>query len=189
MNVLNPLSSIKNDRLRFVVQFPQKHIMMIFHYLSTGKAYSIRILREDGKYYVHLIFDQKVESSHDFTNGCAGIDINPDNLAVTMVHPNGNYRMSKVFWMNGVNTLRANQRNGIIGNTIASAIEWVKSNGSETVAIEDLYFKNNLSKNTKINRMSSNFVYRQIITNLISTCVKAEISLIQVPAYYSSLIG
>lgn len=37
--------------------------------------------------------------------------------------------------------------------------------------------------------MSSNFVYRKIITTLISKCVKEEVSLAQVPAYYSSLIG
>ncbi|WP_284036140.1 hypothetical protein [Neobacillus sp. 114] len=189
MNVLNPLSSKRNDRLRFEVHFSEKHISTILAHLSTGNAYSIRILREDEKYYVHLTFDQKLQSSYDFSKGCAGIDINPDNLSVTIVHPNGNFRMSKVFWMNDVNNVRSDKRNWIIGNTIASVMEWVKSNGIEVIAIEDLYFKNDLSKNTKFNRMSSNFVYRKILTTLISKCIKEGISLAQVPAYYSSLIG
>jgi IS605 OrfB family transposase len=189
MKVLNPLSSKKNDRLCFEVQFSEKHIMTILSYLSSGQAYSVRILRENGKYYVHLTFFQRLISTYDFSNGCAGIDINPDNLAVTLVHPNGNFRLSKVFWMNDVNSIRADKRNGLIGNTVASVIKWVKSNGIEIIAIEDLYFKNDLGKNTKFNRMSSNFVYRKIITTLISKCVKAEVSLAQVPAYYSSLIG
>lgn len=189
MNVLNPLSSKKNDRLRFEVQFSDKHIMTILSHLSSGQAYSVRVIREDRKYYVHVTFDQKLESSYDFSNGCAGIDINPDNLAVTIVDLNGNFRLSKVFWMNDVNSVHADKRNWIIGNTVASAIEWVKSNGIKTIAIEDLYFKNDLSKNTKFNRMSSNFVYRKIITTIISKSIKEEISLAQVPAYYSSLIG
>ncbi|MDR6999643.1 hypothetical protein [Neobacillus niacini] len=46
-----------------------------------------------------------------------------------------------------------------------------------------------MSKNAKFNRMSSNFVYRKIITTLISKCIKEEVSLAQVPADYSSLIG
>jgi IS605 OrfB family transposase len=189
MNVLNPLSSKRNDRLRFEVQFSEKHILTILTHLLSGKAYSVRILRESGKYYVHITFDQKVESSNDFSKGCAGIDINPDNLAVTIVHPNGNFRISKVFWMNDVNSIRSNKRNWIIGNTIAAVFEWVTSFGIEIIAIEDLYFKNDLSKNPKFNRMSSNFVYRKIITILISKSIKAGVSLAQVPAYYSSLIG
>jgi predicted transposase len=189
MNVLNPLSTKRNDRLRFEVQFSEKHILTILTYLSSRKAYSVRILRENGNYYVHLTFNQQLESAYDFTNGCAGIDINPDNLAVTIVHPNGNFRVSKVFWMNDVNGVRSEKRNWIIGNTVASVIEWVKSFGIDIIAIEDLYFKNDLSKNTKFNRMSSNFVYRKIITTLISKSIKERVTLAQVPAYYSSLIG
>jgi predicted transposase len=189
MKVLNPLSSNKNERLCFEVQFSEKHILTIISYLSSEQAYSVRILRENGKYYVHLTFKQRLKSSYDFSNGCAGIDINPDNLAATIVHPNGNFRISKVFWMNDVNSVRAGKRNWMIGNTVTSVIEWVKSNGIEIIAIEDLYFNNDLSKNTKFNRMSSNFVYRKIITTLITKCVKEEVSLAQVPAYYSSLIG
>jgi predicted transposase len=189
MNVLNPLSSKRNDRLCFVVQFPEKHIMTILTNLSSGKAYSVRILREDGKYYVHLSFNQKLNSSYDFSKGCAGMDINPDNLAVTIVQPNGNFQTSKVFWMNDVNSVSAAKRDWIIGNTVTSVIDWVKSNGIEILAIEDLYFKNDFSKNTKFNRMSSNFVYRKIITTLISKCIKEKVSLAHVPAYYSSLIG
>jgi predicted transposase len=189
MNVLNPLSTKRNDRLRFEVQFSEKHILTILTYLSSRKSYSVRILRENGNYYVHLTFNQQLESAYDFTNGCAGIDINPDNLAVTIVHPNGNFRVSKVFWMNDVNGVRSEKRNWIIGNTVASVIEWVKSFGIDIIAIEDLYFKNDLSKNTKFNRMSSNFVYRKIITTLISKSIKERVTLAQVPAYYSSLIG
>ncbi len=189
MNVLNPLSSKRNDRLCFVVQFPEKYIMTILTNLSIGKAYSVRILREDGKYYVHLTFIQKLNSSYDFSKGCAGMDINPDNLAVTIVYPNGNFRTSKVFWMKDVNSVSSTKRDWMIGNAVTSAIDWVKSNGIEVLAIEDLYFKNDLSKNTKFNRMSSNFVYRKIITTIISKCIKEDVSLANVPAYYSSLIG
>lgn len=189
MNVLNPLSSKKNDRLSFDVQFSEKHILTILTYLSSGQAYSVRILREKSKYYIHVTFNQKLETSYDFSKGCAGIDINPDNIAVTIVHPNGNFHKSKVFWMEDINHGRTNKRDWIIGNTITSAVQWGKSFGIEVIAIEDLYFKNDLSKNAKFNRMSSNFVYRKIITTLISKCIKERVSLSQVPAYYSSLIG
>ncbi|MDR7079439.1 putative transposase [Neobacillus niacini] len=189
MNILNPLSSKRNDRLQFEVQFSEKHILTILNYLSSRKAYSVRILREYGKYYVHLTLNQQLEFAYDFTNGCAGIDINPDNLAVTIVHSNGNFRVSKVFWMNDVNCVRSEKGNWMIGNIVASVIDWVKSFGIDIIAIEDLYFKNDLSKNKKFNRMSSHFVYRKIITILISKSIKERVTLAQVPAYYSSLIG
>ncbi|WP_053367308.1 IS200/IS605 family element transposase accessory protein TnpB [Bacillus sp. FJAT-27245] len=189
MNVLNPLSSKKNDRLFFEVKFSEKHLFTILTHLASGQAYSVRILRENGKYYVHVTFNQPLSSTYDFSKGCAGIDINPDNIAVTIVHPNGNFRASKVFWMEDINHVHSNRRDWIIGNTVASAIGWLKLLGIETIAIEDLYFKNDLSKNAKFNRMSSNFVYRKIITTLISKCIKAGVSLAQVPGYYSSLIG
>jgi hypothetical protein len=116
------------------------------------------------------------------------LDINPDNLSVTIVYPNGNFRASKVFWIHNIHTVSANKRDWSIQNTIIEVIEWIKSYGIDALTIEELKF-HSPSGDKKYNRMASNFSYSSISKAIVSRCFKENIALLQVSAYYSSLIG
>ncbi len=136
--ILNPLSSKRGDRLRFNICFPEKLKLTIAAYLETGESYSIRLKRRNGKYEVHLTFEEELKVEPDFSNGLAGMDINPNNFSVAIIHPNGNFKTSKVFWMHDINTVSANKRDYIIQNTLHEVMSWIKSFGIDTLAIEKL---------------------------------------------------
>ncbi|ASS87613.1 hypothetical protein [Geobacillus stearothermophilus] len=188
MKVLNPLSGIRGNRLHFIVRFPDKFAAFIASYLETGEAYSVRIKRQNGKILVHFTVEHDIVAKPDFSKGVAGMDINPDNLAVTIVYPNGNFKASKVFWMHDVNTVRAEKRDTIIQNTLYEVVYWMKSFGVDTLVIEDLNFLQT-NKGSAFNRIASNFSYSNMIKSLLSVAYKENIALVQVDAYYSSFIG
>ncbi|MGH1260402.1 MULTISPECIES: hypothetical protein [Bacillus] len=186
--ILNPLSAKRNDRLRFTVRFPEKFVHTIASYLETGESYSIRLKRRNGTYQVHLALEGEITAQPNFSKGVAGMDINPDNLSVTIVHANGNFRTSKVFWIHDVNTVSANKRDFIIQETLYEVMRWIQSFDIDTLVIENLKFlQTNGGKSFK--RMASNFSYSSMIKSLVSISFKENIALVEVGAYYSSFIG
>lgn len=188
MSILNPLSGKRGDRIHFIVRFPIKMVQTVASYLATGEAYSVRIKRQKGKYLVHVTLENDIVAKPNFKNGIAGMDINPDNLSVSIVHPNGNFKTSKVFWMYKINTVRADERDTIVQNALYEVLRWIKSFGIDTLVIEDLNFLQS-NKGKIFNRMSHNFSYSNILKSLFSIAFKENIALLQVDAYYSSFIG
>ncbi|WP_440603443.1 hypothetical protein [Bacillus sp. GB_SG_008] len=186
--ILNPLSSKRNDRLRFTVRFPEKFVCNIASYLETGESYSIRLKRRNGRYEVHLTLEEEMTTKPDFSKGVAGMDINPDNLSVTIIHEKGNFRASRVFWMHNINTVSANKRDFIIQETLYEVMRWIHSFGVDTLVIEKLKFLQSCGRKS-FNRMANNFSFRNIIKSLFSISFKENIALIEVDAYYSSFIG
>ena len=189
LKIANPLSGKKGSKLVFTVRFDEKFVPLLCNYLIMGKAYSVRVVREHGKYVVKVSLDSPNETICDFQLGCAGLDINPDNVSVTITYPNGNFRASKVFWMHDINTVSANKRDWIIENTIIQAMLWIKQFNVNTLAIESLKFAQKHSTSSGYNRMIHNFAYKKIISSILSTCLKEKIAVVEVDAYYSSLIG
>lgn len=188
IQILNPLNKKKGDRISFTVRFPDKFVFTIASYLETKEAYSVRVLRENGKYEVHLSLEEENTCTPNFEKGIAGLDMNPDNLSVTIVHPNGNFRDSKVFWLHDVNTVSADKRDWMIQNMVLEVLNWIKSFDVDTLSIEELKFLQQ-SKSSSFNRMASNFSFSSMTKALISACFKESIALVQVKPYYSSFIG
>ncbi|MCJ7842477.1 hypothetical protein MUB24_16535 [Lederbergia sp. NSJ-179] len=188
MRVLNPLRAKRGDRLTFTVRIPDKFAFLIASYLETGEAYSVRILRIKGKYEIRLSLESHITTVPHFDKGIAGVDMNPDNVAVTITYPDGNFRASKVFWMHDLNTVSANKRDWIIQNTVLDVLQWIKSFGIDTLGIEELKFLQQ-NKGAAFNRMASNFSFSSMTKAIVSGCFKANIALMEVKPYYSSFIG
>lgn len=186
--ILNPLSAKNGDRITFEVRFPEKFISTLVTYLATGESYSVRLKRRNIKYEVHLTLEKEIQTTPTYSYGLAGMDINPDNLSVTVIYPNGNFRTSKVFWMHEINTVSANKRDWTMQDTIYQVIEWLKTFNIDTLVIEELKFlQNNINQN--FNRLSSNFCYSSMTKSLVSICYKQNVNVVQVPPHYSSFIG
>jgi predicted transposase len=188
MRILNPLSNKKGDRISFAVRIPEKFVCFIASYLETGNAYSIRVLRTKGRYEIRLTVEEEVSCTPSFDKGIAGLDMNPDNLSVTIVYPNGNFRAYKVFWLHEINTVSADKRDWIIQNTVIEMIEWIKTFHVDALSIEGLTFIQQ-NKGSSFNRMSHHFSFSSMTKAMISACFKENIALIQVKPYYSSFIG
>jgi len=189
IKVLNALSSKRGDRIMFNVRFPNKFTSTLIDYLSTGEAYSIRVIHKNKQVEVHVSLDATPKKEANFTAGCAGIDINLDNISVTIVNSIGNYIASKVFWMHELSTVNKNKRQWIIANTIKEATNWVKSFKVDAIAIEKLKFLKDYTNNRRKNRATHNFMCKQIGEKIILRCFKDDLAVLQVSSHYSSFIG
>jgi predicted transposase len=187
--ILNALSNKRGDRIVFKVRFPDKFTSKLIKHLSLGEAYSVRVIKKKKQIEVHVSIAATPKSETNFTLGCAGIDINVDNISVTIANSVGNYIASKMFWMHELNTVGSNKRKWIIPNTVKEAINWVKEFNVDAVAIEKLKFLRDYTNTRKKNRATHNFMCRQIGEKIVLRCFKENISLLQVSAYYSSFIG
>ncbi len=51
---------------------------MVLNHLKTGRAYQVEILRENGRYYIHVTIEEETPQAYAARNGAVGIDANPD---------------------------------------------------------------------------------------------------------------
>lgn len=151
--------------------------------------YSVRIKRENGRYYIFITYDTKETNVGNITNGIAGIDLNTDHIAVTIVSSDGNFKASKVFPLTHLDSYRTNQKDFLIGNVIKKVVEWIKSFGISVVTIENLKFAKRHDTNKKFNRRTSMFAYSQMVAYITSRCYKEHIELRVIDPKFTSLIG
>ena len=172
---------------------PEKNRKEICRLLESGRPYSVRLMRRKDVIHAHISADAakgEAEPSPDFSSGCAGVDINTDRLAVTLIGPDGNFMCSKVFRLPHVDSLRTNAKEHLLGNTVKEVIEYVKSKGISVVAVEDLAFSQRYDTNSKkLNRKLSSFVHHKTRKLITSRCCKEGIGLVEVNPNYTSFIG
>ena len=190
INILNPLSGTVGSRIQFKVRFPEKMASEIYNYLLTGEAYTVRIIRTLNSYHVDVTLNAKYDVfSKDAFINMAGIDINSDNLSVSIAGWKGNYITSKIFKYPQINYLSSRLRDKIIAETLIKVINFIKSYDVNTIIVEDLSFSHNFTYNNKLNRILSNFVYSKVLNTLGARCYKEKLMLIKINPSYTSLIG
>ena len=141
VEIANPLGQQEGKhapRLRLPVSVPEKYEEEIIDLVmgeqvgvnSKGKPimeyqpYTVEIKRRNGEYYIHLIYEEEAygrELAYDEpiqAERIAGIDINIDRIAVSIVSKQGNFLQSKVFYCHELEYVRANKRNNIVGETV-----------------------------------------------------------------------
>lgn len=190
MSILNPLDKKRGSRVSFIVKFPEKMVLDIVSYLTTKESYTIRVIKENDKYSVHLTMSSLTTLDNElFKLGVAGIDINPDNISVSIVDSIGNFKYSKIFKFPEINYVSSNKRNYIVGNVVKKAVNYIKSMGVKIITIEDLKFQNSFQDNSNLNRLLSNFIHSKIVNIFGSRCFKNGLILKKVNPAYTSLLG
>ena len=82
-------SGAQAPRINGRLWIPHKYQVKIWDLLLSGKAYTIELIRKDGRYRAHITFEpEKVEIIPD--TGYLGIDTNPDGVALANVNSHGN---------------------------------------------------------------------------------------------------
>ncbi len=125
-------------------------------------------------------------------NGLIGVDINPDNLAVTEIDAKGNFINSFVLPLD-LKGKSQYQRQDIINNALILLKDHALKVGKDIV-LEKLDFKKKRSdlhknKNAKYARMLSAFAYQQIINGILVLGYKFGLHIKQVDPSYTSVIG
>jgi IS605 OrfB family transposase len=180
----------RNERLTAPLFVPAKY-QFLFEDLAQGQtAYTVRILFPPNGFSIRVLLTMEQKFSGITNNqGIAGIDLNPTGLAITLVHPNGNYRRSKWFPCPDLMYAQTNKRNWQIGNLIAQALEWIASHQINTVSLEALRFLKRFGTNHSFNRLKSNFVYRKLIHTIQAQALRSHMTIKEVNPAYTSVVG
>ena len=198
-----------SPRLRFKLRIPDKSFNEIVNVVmpttvdenSKGKpieeykVYSIEIKRKKERYYVHITYDVDEAGSELKWNDkitsdvIAGIDVNIDRVAVSIVSKQGNLLESKTFYCHEMEYVRSNRRSNIAGEVAKEIIDYLVSWNVGTIVLEDLTFKQDHDTNHRFNRSVHSFAKKKLQKALISRGLRFGFHIKKVNPAYTSVIG
>ncbi len=101
--------------------------------LEEFKVYSIELKRKQDKYYVHITYDvepsgAELSWSEKITSDrVAGIDLNIDRVAVSILTKQGNLLESRTFYCHEMECVKRNRRSNIAGEMAKHVIDYLLS--------------------------------------------------------------
>ncbi|NLI11184.1 IS200/IS605 family accessory protein TnpB-related protein [Pelotomaculum propionicicum] len=161
---------------------------MVLNYLKAGNAYQVEIIRENGRYYIHVTIEEETPQAYVARNGAVGVDTNPDGLGITRADYLGQYRESLWLPQGEWTYTRSNRRDNLIGEATALVVELAKQLNS-ILAVEDLAFKDDKSVTAKFNRISHSFVWSNFLEKVERGAARAGVPLVKVKPPFTSTIG
>jgi IS605 OrfB family transposase len=159
------------------------------------KPYTIQIIRKKNEYYVHLTIEEEVSgrelgfSELPVDDKVAGIDINIDRIALTILSKEGNFLKSKVFYYHEMEYVKSNRRSNLAGETAKEVIDDSLSENIGAIVIEDLKFSQDHDTNKKFNRLTSNFAKQKLVNALTHRALRHGFLIKKVNPAYTSVIG
>jgi IS605 OrfB family transposase len=212
VEIANPLGQPKGKhapRLRLPVSVPEKYEDEIIDLVmgeqvgvnAKGKSmikhqpYTVEIKRKNGEYYVHLIYEEEVygrELTYDEPiqgERIAGIDINIDRIAVSIVSKQGNFLQSKVFYCHELEYVRANKRNNIVGETVRDVYDWLMQKNVGVVVMENIQLRQQHDTDKKFNRFTHHFKKKKLTDTIIRRGLRLGFRIKKVNPAYTSVIG
>ncbi|MCS4539875.1 MAG: hypothetical protein HYU03_04200, partial [Thaumarchaeota archaeon] len=119
----------------------------------------------------------------------AGIDINPEDIACTLVSKDGNLIATRVFRDNRLISASKNKRKWVLENLVNRMLRWARdTQGCNAVAVETLKLKGAFDYSPKTNFKLSNFMRRRMIEMIKLHALKMNMMSVQVnPAYTSKV--
>ena len=198
-----------SPRLRFKVHIPDKYFEEIVQIIlpnivgktPKGKTieefqvYSIEIKRKGNKYYVHLTYDletfgSELSWSEKITsNLVAGIDVNIDRIAVTILTKEGRFLESKTFYCHEMEYVKSDRRTNIAGETAKKVIAYLLQRNVGTFVLENLKFKRDHDTDKSFNRLTHSFAKSKMQKALISRGLRFGFKIKKVNPAYTSVIG
>jgi IS605 OrfB family transposase len=174
--------------------------------LASQKPLSYRFIRDhDGSWFVLVMLRQDFADPAvtDFSNGCLGVDLNADHVALTLTDATGNPLATvKDAPGNPVMTRRIDLVT--YGKTKAQRLDMIRKAAAEIakladqlgvpVAAERLDFRRKRAEletavGKKRARMLSSFAHSSFVQALSRVCVRRSVKLVLVNPAYTSLIG
>jgi IS605 OrfB family transposase len=196
-------------RLRLPVSVPEKYEEEIIDLVmgeqvgvnAKGKPiikyrpYTVEIKRKNGEYYVHLIYEEEVygrELAYDEpiqAERIAGMDINIDRIAISIVSKQGNFIQSKVFYCHELEYVRANKRNNIIGETVRDVYDWLLQENVGAVVIENIQLRQQHDTDKRFNRLTHHFKKKKLTETILRRGLRLGFHVKKVNPAYTSVIG
>ena len=162
---------------------------------STPLTYSI--IRKNGRYYLHCVFEYRVEDESDFltrkTHGTIGIDFNKGFFAISEIDKSGNLVGTDILeYRFGEGNKTKSDLESCISKIIKRAVDTGKD-----VCFEDLNFKDKKSKTMKgttdrgkkYNNMLHNLAYSLYIKLITNIAFRNKVVTIKVNPAWTSWIA
>ena len=212
LEVANPLLAEKgkhSPRLRFGLRIPEKYydemvevvLPEVIGVNSKGKpieeyqVYSIELKRKQEKYYAHITYDvdtpgTELRWNETITSDLvAGIDVNIDRVAVSILTKQGNWLESKTFYCHEMEYVKSNRRNNISGEVAKQMVDYLLHRNVRAFILEDITLKQDHDTNHRLNRLMHSFAKNKLQKALISRGLKFSFRIKKVNPAYTSVIG
>jgi hypothetical protein len=156
-----------------------------------GLAYSVRVVRSSKGYQVLISFELDeplVEWSG--SRRLAGIDVNPEGIACTIVSEDGNLVATRFFRDNRFITASKNRRKWVLEDTVNRMLRWcMYTHGCDAVALERLMFNGAYDFSSRINFKLSNFMKRKMLQTIRLHALKMGMLSVEVNPLHTSKVA
>jgi IS605 OrfB family transposase len=163
--------------------------------IESYNVYNIEIKKKKGIYYAHITYELEVPGSllhwdEKITSQVvAGIDVNVDRIAASILTIQGNLLETKTFYCHEMEYVSSNRRKNISGEVAKAIIDYLLRWNVGTIILEDLKIRQTHDTNKKVNRTTHAFANKKIQSALISRGLKNGFKIKRVNPAYTSCIG
>ncbi|WP_066353927.1 hypothetical protein, partial [Fervidicola ferrireducens] len=179
----------EEDWVTVPLEIPVRYRSILMQHLLRAGAYTVRVVRKNGRFDCFISFPLGDDVPVNKDLPMAGIDLNPDVVAVTVALPDGNFHISRCFRCPELVYVSHEKREWIAGNLAKDIAEWLESLGIKQVALEELSFAQYHDTNRLFNRVTHNFCKRLLFNRIVVALRKRGIAVFTVSARFTSLIG
>ncbi len=183
------MTRVKSERRWFRLRVPERFRKYAEELLKSNQAYSVRVLKKNGRSFAHLSFEIHNSTPLNCFQRVASIDSNPEGFAAAMVKSDGNLIAHKFFRDERLVHASDNKRDAIIGELVSKIVEYARANGAGAIIIEDLHITSHRDFGRRGNRVIYAFVRKKFLTNLLVRCWKEGVPVFSVNPAYTSKIG
>jgi hypothetical protein len=154
-----------------------------------GLAYSVRVMKSSKGYQVLISFELD-EPPVEWSGRLAGIDVNPEGIACTIVSEDGNLVATRFFRDNRLITASKNRRKWVLEDTVNRMLRWCKdTHGCSTVAVERLRFNGAYDFGSRTNFKLSNFMKRKMLQTVRLHALKMGMLSVEVNPLHTSKVA
>jgi hypothetical protein len=155
-----------------------------------GLAYSVRVVRSSKGYQVLISFELDEPPVEWSGRRLAGIDVNPEGIACTIVSEDGNLVATRFFRDNRLITASKNKRKWVLEDTVNRMLRWcMNTHGCDAVALERLMFNGAYDFSSRTNFKLSNFMKRKMLQTIRLHALKMGMLSLEVDPAYSSKVA
>lgn len=199
--LLAPEGKTKAPRMKVEVTVPNKYIEEIVNIAIPNdpqkgpfQSYSMEIVRKNGEYFVHFTYDEEeygkaVYEIPEYHDIIAGIDLNIDRIAVTLLTKQGNFIESRIFYCHELEYTSSNKRDNIVGETVKKLFNWLIEKKVGAIVYEDITLKQQHESNKRFNRQTHAFTKKRLTNAIVRNALRMGIHFKKVNPAYTSVIG
>ncbi len=158
--------------------------------VDGGLAYSVRLIRgRFEKGYQVLVSFELEKPLAEWGGRFAGIDINPEGIACTIVSRDGNLIATRFLKDSRLITASRNKRKWVLENLVNKMLRWcLFTHCCNAIALEDLKFKGAYDYSPRTNYKLSNFMRKKMLQTVRLHALKMSMLSVEVnPAYTSKV--